>query len=314
MAKAKYPIHPLAETYPPMDAAELEALTEDIRQRGLQRDIVLYEGKVLDGRNRLHACEQAGVEPRFVTYDGDDPLGQVNSLNLNRDLSASQRAVIAARQWLLKGDTHKEGGNHRKGTTIKNDSGQVAITRQFRISVGYLCLARDLLEGAEDLGAQVALGAMSLQKAEEKLEERQRETALKRKQMALVAEFKEAIEAGAMTLEEALAAIQERLAEEERARQAACISRRTWLHAFAEHLKWFETYLYPGEHNEYRPDGKVKEFLDWYTTCPLPGGKENGFHDNGVTADRIRDVLTGLKGAAGANFRGRKPDGSESGV
>jgi ParB family chromosome partitioning protein len=34
--------------------------------------VVRYQGKILDGRNRLLACERAGVEPRFEDFEGDD--------------------------------------------------------------------------------------------------------------------------------------------------------------------------------------------------------------------------------------------------
>jgi ParB-like chromosome segregation protein Spo0J len=43
---------------------ELRALANDIKANGQLEAIVLYDGKVLDGRNRLAACELAGVEPR----------------------------------------------------------------------------------------------------------------------------------------------------------------------------------------------------------------------------------------------------------
>jgi len=39
---------------------------------------------VLDGRNRLLACEEAGVTPRFVKYEGNDPAGFVHSKNHTR--------------------------------------------------------------------------------------------------------------------------------------------------------------------------------------------------------------------------------------
>ena len=78
----------------------LKALAEDIKAKGLTEPITLYEGKVLDGRNRYRACDLAEVELRqdhFTQYEGDDALGFVVSKNLRRrHLNESQRAAIAA--------------------------------------------------------------------------------------------------------------------------------------------------------------------------------------------------------------------------
>jgi hypothetical protein len=46
--------------------------------------IALLNGKVLDGRWRLWACEIAGVKPIMKEVQTDDPIAHVVSLNLRR--------------------------------------------------------------------------------------------------------------------------------------------------------------------------------------------------------------------------------------
>jgi ParB-like chromosome segregation protein Spo0J len=88
--------HPLSEIFPPMEGDEFDALVEDIRRNGLRQPLVMYQGKILDGRNRWRACEKAGVKATTTDYRGNDPLGYVLSLNLNRrHLTPTQRAIVA---------------------------------------------------------------------------------------------------------------------------------------------------------------------------------------------------------------------------
>lgn len=90
--------HKLADLFPRMSDAEIQDLANDIAAHGQHEPIVLLNGEILDGRNRMAACEIAGVEPRIAEYDGDDPLGYVVSLNLKRrHLTESQRAMVAAK-------------------------------------------------------------------------------------------------------------------------------------------------------------------------------------------------------------------------
>lgn len=90
--------HPAAELFPLISDEELRELADDIRAHGLLEPIIRTDGLILDGRNRLRACELAGVEPQFVEWDGrgGSAVTFVLSENLRRrHLSASQRAVIA---------------------------------------------------------------------------------------------------------------------------------------------------------------------------------------------------------------------------
>jgi hypothetical protein len=49
--------HPLAEAFPLW--AE-ESFMNDIRDHGVRTPMVFYEGKILDGRNRVAAAKRAG--------------------------------------------------------------------------------------------------------------------------------------------------------------------------------------------------------------------------------------------------------------
>src|SRR5262245_40822649 len=62
-------------------------LVRGMRECGYNRDfpVVLYEGKILDGRNRFLASGVAGVEPTFVELpDGADPAEYVKQANDHR--------------------------------------------------------------------------------------------------------------------------------------------------------------------------------------------------------------------------------------
>lgn len=91
-------IHPLCLVFPPLNKEELNALAADIGKNGLREPISLFHGQVLDGRNRLEACEIAGIEPRYLDLPEDtDPSAFVISKNLSRrHLSPTQRATVAA--------------------------------------------------------------------------------------------------------------------------------------------------------------------------------------------------------------------------
>lgn len=98
VAPADLKPHPLADLFPMMDDESFEDFASDIEANGQREPIVLFENKILDGRNRFKACQKLGLSPRFKEYHGSDALGFVISLNLKRrHLTESQRAMVAGR-------------------------------------------------------------------------------------------------------------------------------------------------------------------------------------------------------------------------
>ena len=54
--------HPLANLFPLMDGEEFAALQSDIAAHGVREPVVLFDGQILDGRNRYRASQLAGVD------------------------------------------------------------------------------------------------------------------------------------------------------------------------------------------------------------------------------------------------------------
>ncbi len=80
-----------------MSDDEFGKLKADIKQHGVREPIVTHEGYLVDGKNRLRACKELGVECPTVAWEGGDSLVLWSiSRNLHRrHMTPSQRAMIA---------------------------------------------------------------------------------------------------------------------------------------------------------------------------------------------------------------------------
>lgn len=97
----EYLIHEFANIYPPMGEEELKELAQSIKTNGLVEPIKLYEGKILDGRNRYWACQKAGVEPIYEQWQGTPYEAVIYICDQNekrRHLTSSQRAACAVQR------------------------------------------------------------------------------------------------------------------------------------------------------------------------------------------------------------------------
>lgn len=100
-----YHAHELALVFPPMTEPEFSAFKADIREHGQREPITLYEGKILDGLHRYRACQELGLEPRVVRFEGNPRAAAQLVIGRNfhrRHLTTSQRAIVAAEMCKLR--------------------------------------------------------------------------------------------------------------------------------------------------------------------------------------------------------------------
>jgi hypothetical protein len=104
MTDAPLKFHPLADLFPLMEGAEFDKFVADIKANGLHDEsITLFEGMVLDGRNRYRALLKIspfdanlpqGAGPEFDVFDGDEAAARAFVISRNihrRHLTAKQR-------------------------------------------------------------------------------------------------------------------------------------------------------------------------------------------------------------------------------
>ncbi len=115
--------HEAANLFPMMSDEEAVGLMEDIKEHGQKYAVELYEGKVLDGRNRYLACLKLGIECEVhdITIDVDDPVVHVLSVNLHRrNLPKSKMSLIAVAGLELQKKLAKERQGRRTDLKTEN--------------------------------------------------------------------------------------------------------------------------------------------------------------------------------------------------
>jgi cell pole-organizing protein PopZ len=117
--------HPIADVWPMMDEAKLAELADDISKNGQLVPVWLYDGKILDGRNRWAACKIAGVEPKTQEYTGDEPTAFAVSLNdRRRHMNKGALAAVAAElEPFFAADAkrrQREAGGDKKSESAKS--------------------------------------------------------------------------------------------------------------------------------------------------------------------------------------------------
>jgi ParB-like chromosome segregation protein Spo0J len=134
--------HPLADIIPPMEGTEFDELVADIKAHGLREPIDLYEGQILDGRNRYRAALAAGMSNEIQhhiinldTYFDNDAAARAHVISKNlhrRHLTAELRRDLLVK--LVAAQPEKS--DRVIAAAAKVDHHQVARARKKGVATG----------------------------------------------------------------------------------------------------------------------------------------------------------------------------------
>lgn len=119
-------IHPIALILPEMGHEEYRKFKEDILGNGVLEPIVLFQGKVIDGRHRYKASRELEIDIEARVWEGGmDPVEYVVSKNIHRrHLTPCQRDIATedAMNWHVNEarNAHQESGVEYSDNLIKS--------------------------------------------------------------------------------------------------------------------------------------------------------------------------------------------------
>lgn len=195
-----YRVHPVAAMFPLLEGEEYEDLKSSIESYGLQRPIVVQNGILIDGRNRLKICLEIQLEPRFAEYRSQlDPADYIRIANIHRrHLTEDMRNAIGTQIYYWKraraaatkqiaagaaqGHHGIEGGRgHKKPLRLNSDEGvhqphRNTVAENERSTAGQIAADTKtsrykalqsiaIAKAAPDLLQQVSTGAVKLKTA-----------------------------------------------------------------------------------------------------------------------------------------------------
>ena len=157
--------HPIAELVPDMTPDQYGALRDDIREHGLRTPTVMYEGMVLDGRNRARAWYDVhgNWDVPSTDFKGtpEEAIAYVRSHNIKRrHLKPSQIAYYeaqAAAFWKA------QPGRPKK--KFCNSATQRQIAKEAGVHIETIALAAKAVKAAPEVGPYLRDGKISVNRA-----------------------------------------------------------------------------------------------------------------------------------------------------
>lgn len=191
------PVHSVAAAFPPLSEEDLLELAQDIHENGLVHNITVWEGQLLDGRNRLAAIEKTDlVHVDVDVFEGSEyeAVQYIWSVNIKRrHLDTGQRALLTEElRPYEEAEAKRRADENRRANLIQNQGvtpeplksvgreikqGEVneILAEKSNVSKDTIRKAHSLAMNAPDLADEVKAGEKKLEKAYNELEARRKE-------------------------------------------------------------------------------------------------------------------------------------------
>ena len=175
-----YQAHEYANLFPMMTDREFSELVESMKRDGYHEysPIVIYQGMILDGRNRYRAADTVGVLPMLTQFVGDDEAAYqfAKSNNLARKhWDPDQLAVIAldieaveaerAKARMLAGIKANPTADQQQGKGMAAEK----AAKQVGASTRKVQRAKALRKSSPELAEEVKEGKKTLKQAEDEV-------------------------------------------------------------------------------------------------------------------------------------------------
>jgi transposase len=166
-----YKIHPAADKFPLIQGKEFEELKEDIKSKGQLEPIEMHNGEVIDGRNRLKACLDIGIEPKIQEWKGTGSvIDYIISKNImRRNLNESQRSIIAAElvpMFAKEAEERQRAGKKGVDANLHKGSSNGKAASQLNVSARSVANAKKVLDkGTNELKEAVKSGKVAVSTA-----------------------------------------------------------------------------------------------------------------------------------------------------
>jgi ParB-like chromosome segregation protein Spo0J len=207
-------VHPVAELFPMLSDDELDELAADIKENGLIHPLIVTpDGQLVDGRNRLEACERLGIEARVEIFEGD-PVAYILSTNIaRRHLNKGQSAMLVVKAHPSLADS-----------ALRED-GQKELAGQAGVSERLIRRAVFVYRWAPDLVDPVIARTTTLDDAERDAQNRKAASESADAKLGLLrskaADLADEVTEERLTLTEAMGAYRARQEEDEKNRKVA---------------------------------------------------------------------------------------------